>query len=118
MEKPIASTVEEGQQIIDAAAKANVCLQIGHIERLDWAVIALRQQLAENALGKVFQIDARRQGPFPGRIKDVGVVVDLAVHDIDIIGYLTGALTRVYAETARRISETRRGYGNRSPALE
>ena len=68
----------------------------------------MRQQLAENALGKVFQIDARRQGPFPGRIKDVGVVVDLAVHDIDIIRYVTGAeITRVYAETAQRIHETR-----------
>lgn len=108
IEKPIASTVEEGQEIIDAAAQANVCLQIGHIERFNPAVIALRQQLSENALGKVYQIDARRQGPFPGRIKDVGVVVDLAVHDIDVIRYITGAeITRVYAETAQRIHETR-----------
>ena len=108
IEKPIASTVDEGQQIIDAAAQAHVHLQIGHIERFNPAVIALRQQLAENALGKVYQIDARRQGPFPGRIKDVGVVVDLAVHDIDVIRYITGAeITRVYAETAQRIHETR-----------
>ena len=108
IEKPIASTVEEGQEIIDAAAQAGVCLQVGHIERFNPAVIALRQQLAENALGKVYQIDARRQGPFPGRIKDVGVVVDLAVHDIDVIRYVTGAeITRVYAETAQRIHETR-----------
>lgn len=108
IEKPIASTVEEGQEIIDAAAQANVRLQIGHIERFNPAVIALRQQLSENALGKVYQIDARRQGPFPGRIKDVGVVVDLAVHDIDVIRYITGAeITRVYAETAQRIHETR-----------
>lgn len=108
IEKPIASTVEEGQEIINAAAQANVRLQIGHIERFNPAVIALRQQLSENALGKVYQIDARRQGPFPGRIKDVGVVVDLAVHDIDVIRYITGAeITRVYAETAQRIHETR-----------
>lgn len=108
IEKPIASTVEEGQEIIDAAAQAKVRLQIGHIERFNPAVIALRQQLSENALGKVYQIDARRQGPFPGRIKDVGVVVDLAVHDIDVIRYITGAeITRVYAETAQRIHETR-----------
>lgn len=52
IEKPIASTVEEGQEIIDAAAQANVRLQIGHIERFNPAVIALRQQLSENALGK------------------------------------------------------------------
>ena len=108
IEKPIASTVEEGQEIIDAAAQAGVCLQVGHIERFNPAVIALRQQLAENALGNVYQSDARRQGPFPGRIKDVGVVVDLAVHDIDVIRYVTGAeITRVYAETAQRIHETR-----------
>jgi predicted dehydrogenase len=52
----------------------------------------------------VFQIDAHRQGPFPSRIADVGVVVDLAVHDLDVMRYISGAeLVRVYAETERRI---------------
>ena len=55
----------------------------------------------------MFQIDARRQGPFPVRVVDVGVVIDLAVHDLDIMRYITGAeVVRAYAETERRIHST------------
>lgn len=108
LEKPIASTIEEGQQIIAAAERAKVTLAVGHIERFNPAVIALKQQLAQGALGRVFQIDARRQGPFPARIRDVGVVIDLAVHDLDIMRYVTGQeVVRVYAETEQRIHTTR-----------
>ena len=58
-------------------------------------------------LGRVFQIDARRQGPFPARVGDVGVVIDLAVHDVDIMRYVTGAeVSRISAETENRIHST------------
>jgi len=58
-------------------------------------------------LGRVFQIDARRQGPFPARVKDVGVVIDLAVHDLDVMRFISNAdIVRVYAETERRIHST------------
>ena len=81
---------------------------MGHIERFNPAVVALKAHLAAGELGRVFQIDARRQGPFPARIKDVGVVIDLAVHDLDVMRYVTGAeVLRVYAETERRIHSTR-----------
>ena len=104
IEKPIAYTVEEGQAIIDAAREAGVQLFIGHIERFNPAVIALKQHLAQGDLGRVFQIDAHRQGPFPARVNDVGVVIDLAVHDLDIMRYITGSeVVRAYAETERRI---------------
>jgi predicted dehydrogenase len=104
IEKPIAFSVEEGQDIIAAAQQAGVHLMIGHIERFNPAVVALKRKLAEGALGRVFQIDAHRQGPFPSRIADVGVVIDLAVHDLDVMRYISGAeLVRVYAETERRI---------------
>jgi predicted dehydrogenase len=104
IEKPIAFSVAEGQEIIDTAAKHQVVLTIGHIERFNPAVVALKQHLAQNELGRIFQIDARRQGPFPARIYDVGVVIDLAVHDLDIIRYVTGSeIVRLYAETERRI---------------
>jgi predicted dehydrogenase len=104
VEKPIAFTVEEGQQIIDAAGHAGVKLMIGHIERFNPAVQTLKQHLSNGELGRVFEIDARRQGPFPARIADVGVVIDLAVHDLDIMRFVTGyEVTRVYAETERRI---------------
>ena len=104
IEKPIAFSIDEGNRIIQAAKTAGVKLMIGHIERFNPAVIALKQHLASGELGRVFQIDAHRQGPFPARISDVGVVIDLAVHDLDIMRYITGAeVTRVYAETERRI---------------
>jgi predicted dehydrogenase len=107
IEKPIAATVAEGEQIIAAADSAGVKLMVGHIERFNPAVTSLKQHLADGELGRVFQIDARRQGPFPARIKDVGVVIDLAVHDLDVMRYVTGAeVVRVYAETERRIHST------------
>jgi UDP-N-acetylglucosamine 3-dehydrogenase len=108
VEKPIAFSVSEGRQIIAAAEHAGVCLMIGHIERFNPAIIELKRRLAANELGRIFQIDAHRQGPFPARVKDVGVVIDLAVHDLDIMRYISGVeITRVYAETERRIHSQR-----------
>lgn len=108
VEKPIACGVAEGQQLIDAAAAAGVHLMVGHIERFNPAVQALKAHLAAGELGRVFQLDARRQGPFPTRINDVGVVIDLAVHDLDVMRYVSGAeVVRVYAETERRLHSSR-----------
>ena len=107
IEKPIAHTVEQGQQIIAAAEAAGVRLMVGHIERFNPAVIALKDRLAKGELGRVFQIDAFRLGPFPARIRDVGVVIDLAVHDLDVMRYVSNAeVVRVFAETERRIHST------------
>lgn len=107
IEKPIAYSVEQAQQIINAAQAANVVLTVGHIERFNPAVIELKRRLEHGDLGRVFQIDARRQSPFPARVKDVGVVIDLAVHDVDIMRYISGSeITRVFAETERRIHST------------
>lgn len=108
IEKPIALTVDEGREIIAAAERAGVQLMVGHIERFNPAVTALKARLAAGELGRVFQIDARRQGPFPARVRDVGVVIDLAVHDLDVMRYVSGSeVVRVYAETERRIHSTR-----------
>lgn len=104
IEKPIAFTGDEARQIIQAADAAGVKLMIGHIERFNPAVTALKNRLAAGELGRVFQMDAHRQGPFPARVQDVGVVIDLAVHDLDVMRYVSGAeVVRVYAETERRI---------------
>ena len=59
---------------------------IGHVERFNPAVIELKKRLSE--LGQIYKIDVERIGPFPNRIADVGVIIDLSVHDLDIIGYL------------------------------
>ncbi|MFQ5577059.1 MAG: Gfo/Idh/MocA family oxidoreductase [Anaerolineae bacterium] len=104
IEKPIAYRLDEAERIIAAAEQANVRLMVGHIERFNPAVQALKRRLLNGELGRVFQIDARRQGPFPARVQDVGVVIDLAVHDLDIMRFITGAeVVRVFAETERRI---------------
>jgi predicted dehydrogenase len=107
IEKPIAYSVAEGEQLVAAAESAGVTLMVGHIERFNPAVAALKLALGNRELGRVFQIDARRQGPFPARVKDVGVVIDLAVHDLDVMRFISDSeIVRVYAETERRIHST------------
>lgn len=104
VEKPIAETLEEADELIAAAASARRVLMVGHIERFNPAVIDLKKRLAEGQLGRVFQYHARRLGPFPPRIRDVGVVIDLATHDLDLMLHLTGSrAVRVYAETKREV---------------
>ena len=104
VEKPIAATVEEGRRLIALAQKMERQLMVGHIIRFNPAMQALKSRLEAGELGKIFQIFCRRAGPFPARIRDVGVVVDLAPHDVDIMRFLTGMdPLRVYAETEQRI---------------
>jgi UDP-N-acetylglucosamine 3-dehydrogenase len=104
IEKPIASSLEEGRQLVDAAARAKKLLSVGHIERFNPAVRELQRHLNAGAIGRIFQIQARRQGPFPARIRDVGVVVDLATHDLDVMDHLAASkVQRLYAETEQRI---------------
>ena len=104
IEKPIAATLEEGEALIEAASGAGRLLAVGHIERFNPAVRELQRRVAAGELGRVFQVHARRQGPFPARIRDVGVVIDLATHDLDVMDHLVGSdVTRVYAETEQRI---------------
>ena len=104
VEKPIAATLSEGRALVDAAERAGRLLAIGHVERFNPAVRELQRRIATGDLGRVFQVHARRQGPFPARIRDVGVVIDLATHDLDVMCHLVGTdVSRVYAETEQRI---------------
>lgn len=104
MEKPIAATVEEGQRLIAKARSAGRKLMVGHIVRFNPAIQALKQKLAAGELGRIFQVFCRRAGPFPARIRDVGVVVDLAPHDVDLMRFLTDAdPVRLYAEIEQRL---------------
>lgn len=90
--------------MIEAAADAGRLLTVGHIERFNPAIRELRRRLESGELGRVFQVKATRLGPFPARIRDVGVVVDLAPHDIDVMRYLVDSEPiRLTAETERRI---------------
>jgi predicted dehydrogenase len=104
IEKPIAATVEEGRALIEHAAERGRRLMVGHIVRFSPVMQALQRHLAEGELGKIFQVVCRRVGPFPARVRDVGVVVDLAPHDLDLMRFITGAEpVRVFAETEQQI---------------
>jgi UDP-N-acetylglucosamine 3-dehydrogenase len=98
VEKPIADTIENAEMIIEAAKKAGKVLMIGHIERFNPAVIRLKEIINSGILGKIVSISTKRVGPYNPRIRDVGVILDLGVHDIDIISYLYGKkINSVYA---------------------
>lgn len=86
VEKPIAATVADAQRLIDAAKASDRVLMVGQVERFNPAVEAVKRAIADE---KVISIQITRVGPFPPRMGEVGVVIDLAVHDIDIIRHLT-----------------------------
>lgn len=107
VEKPLGATVDEARELADLAAAAGVPLQVGHIERFNPAVQALAEQLHAGALSRIFSIKTLRGGPLPERIRDVGVAVDLATHDVDIICHLARARPeRVYAEITQQVHTT------------
>jgi predicted dehydrogenase len=104
VEKPIASTLVEGQEMIRLSEQYDVELSVGHIERFNPVIIELKRRLDDGELGRIFEIHARRLGPFPPRIRDVGVVIDLATHDLDVMRCVVNApVKRIYAETEHRI---------------
>jgi UDP-N-acetylglucosamine 3-dehydrogenase len=88
LEKPIALTLQHGQELLDKARELQIPFLVGHIERFNPAVKKLKQMIDNNELGHITSIIARRVGGFPPQIKDANIVVDLAIHDIDIINYL------------------------------
>jgi len=90
VEKPIADTLENADKMINAAHDAKVKLMVGHIERFNPAVLKLKEIIDSGILGKIVSISSRRVGPFNPRIRDVGIIMDLGVHDIDVISFLYG----------------------------
>lgn len=103
IEKPLAQDTTSAQKLVDAFAAAGLIGAVGHIERYNPALQSARKRLEQGDLGTVYQIITRRQGPFPGRIADVGVVKDLATHDIDLTAWVTQqAFVSVAARTAHR----------------
>jgi predicted dehydrogenase len=91
IEKPLAPDVESGRLLAERFETRRIIGCVGHIERYNPALRALRHRMHQGELGAVFQVATRRQGPFPKRIRDVGVVMDLATHDIDLTRWVTGS---------------------------
>jgi UDP-N-acetylglucosamine 3-dehydrogenase len=88
IEKPIADTPAKADELINLAKKQNLILTVGHIERFNPAILKLKEIIKQNLLGKISTIKTRRLSPMPHQIKDANVMIDLAVHDIDICSYL------------------------------
>src|SRR4051794_20188604 len=104
VEKPLAADRAEADAIIAAVRDAGVHGAVGHVERFNPALLDLRRRVAEGQLGEVFLIATERVGPFPDRVRDVGVVKDLATHDLDLVGWLAEApVATVAAQTAHRM---------------
>ena len=107
VEKPLAATVDDAIAIVSAARKRGVRVQVGHVERYNPAVLEMGRLIRAGWLSTIYAITSRRAGPFPARIRDVGVTIDLGTHDVDMLSWIAGERpVRVYAETSQRIHAT------------
>lgn len=103
IEKPLAQDTSAATAVARAFATRGLVGAVGHIERYNPALQQARARLEAGELGDVYQVVTRRQGPFPARIADVGVVKDLGTHDIDLTAWVTQQeYTSVSARTAHR----------------
>jgi predicted dehydrogenase len=106
VEKPTAPTEDEALDMLRAAEARGLQIGVGHVERFNPAVVALKGKLDEDAIGPIVQMHARRLSPYPNRHSMLGVALDLATHDIDVMRYLTGSeVGRVFAEVAAPLSD-------------
>jgi len=106
VEKPIAFTLKEAKDMVRAARKEGVKLATGHVERFNPAVLEAKKLLREKLIGEVVSVSAKRVGPFPPRIKDVGVTIDLAIHEVDVMAYLMDSpVSKVYAHVGSRLEK-------------
>ncbi len=104
IEKPLAGDVESAQRIAAAFDGRGLVAVAGHIERFNAAIQDMQRRLVRGDLGRIFSIQTERVGPYPTRIGDVGVLEDLATHDIDLVTWLIGeSFATVHAQSARQI---------------
>lgn len=103
IEKPIAHSLDSALRIEDAAKNKGIIGAVGHIERFNAALQQARNRIQAGELGEIYQISTRRLGPFPSRIADVGVIMDLATHDIDLTAWISNSFYKsVSAQSAIR----------------
>lgn len=113
VEKPLAPSVAEAKLIAEAARRKNVILTVGHIERFNPAVLKLKDLIKEGLLGNIVSIVVKRVGLFPSRVKDINVVTDLAVHDLDIICNLLEQFPKsIFATGGKGIAADRIDYAD------
>ena len=104
VEKPLAATSGQAREVIAICEQAGLRCAVGHVERFNPALQELRSRVLEGQLGEIFVISTQRLGPFPDRVRDVGVVKDLATHDLDLVRWLGDSPVEVIsAQTAHRM---------------
>ena len=101
VEKPICNSVEKAQMLTKKAEETDLVLAVGHIERHNPAVKFIKDAMLNKKFGELITITSKRVSNFPGRIKDVGVIFDFGVHDIDVMRYLAGNVESVYARAGK-----------------
>lgn len=107
VEKPLAFDIGEAEEITAAFETASLVGAVGYVERYNPALQEMRTRIADGQLGEIFQIVTRRQGGFPARIADVGVVKDLATHDLDLTAWVAQSPYASVAATSTRRSGRR-----------
>ena len=113
VEKPLASSTQEAKLIADAAEKKGIILTIGHIERFNPAILKLKDFIEQGLFGKIVSITIKRVGLFPPRVKDVNVVTDLAVHDLDIVCSLLSKFPKtIFATGGKGVNNNRIDYAD------
>ncbi|MBN2541953.1 Gfo/Idh/MocA family oxidoreductase [bacterium] len=113
IEKPIADTVDGGEEILKTAKEQGVFVFVGHIERFNPAIQKLKTMLDNGEVGTVTSLLARRVGPFPPQIKDANVILDIGVHDIDIFNYLLGKkVRRIFTSGGKALNSKREDFAD------
>lgn len=113
IEKPIADSIENAKLIVKEAERYKVKVTVGHIERFNLVVQELKNVIHQRKLSAITSISTKRVGVYPPRIKDVNVIVDLAVHDIDICNFLLGKKpTAVYARAGKALNSKKFDYAS------
>ena len=111
IEKPICDNVEKAKELVTLSQERDLTLMVGHIERFNPAVAKLKSLIDSDRIGKITSLIGKRVGIFPSQIKDANVIIDLAVHDIDIFSYLLNKQPdNVYANSGRALVNGREDY--------
>ncbi|RLF39784.1 MAG: hypothetical protein DRN00_01040 [Thermoplasmata archaeon] len=101
VEKPICSSVKEAEELVKKAERKDLVLAVGHIERHNPAVRFVRDMANRKEFGEIISLSSKRVSNLPTRIRDVGVILDFGVHDIDVMRFLVGDIESVYARAGR-----------------
>lgn len=101
VEKPICDNIKKAEKLVKKAENENLVLAVGHIERHNPAVKFVKEGINKKRFGELITLASKRVSNFPGRIRDVGVIFDFGVHDIDVMRYIAGEVKSVYARAGR-----------------